>query len=386
MADRIQVAPKMLIWARGRSGLRISDLAKKSGLSNLAKWEADEAQPTFKQLEAFAQATHTPIGFFFLPEPPQERLPIPDYRTFGDRPVPRPTPDLLDTIYACEMRQDWFRRYAEVQRAEPVPLVGSISRDMAVNEAAAVLRGQLGFGLARRSAFPDWSRALSGLVEHAEAAGLLVMINGVVGANTHRVLNPQEFRGFTLIDDLAPVIFINGADTKAAQIFTLAHELAHVALGESAVSRPDMANFDSDSDHERWCNEVAAELLVPEASLREEYRAGGDLTTKLDTLARFYKASTLVVLRRIYDLGLMSDEEFKAAYPAELDRVLELAARSGSGGNFYNTQPVRISRRLARAVIADTLEGRTSYGDAFQLLGSRKISAFEELSHKLGVA
>lgn len=376
----------MLIWARGRSGLRISDLAKKSGLSNLAKWEADEAQPTFKQLEAFAQATHTPIGFFFLPEPPQERLPIPDYRTFGDRPVPRPTPDLLDTIYACEMRQDWFRRYAEVQRAEPVPLVGSISRDMAVNEAAAVLRGQLGFGLARRSAFPDWSRALSGLVEHAEAAGLLVMINGVVGANTHRVLNPQEFRGFTLIDDLAPVIFINGADTKAAQIFTLAHELAHVALGESAVSRPDMANFDSDSDHERWCNEVAAELLVPEASLREEYRAGGDLTTKLDTLARFYKASTLVVLRRIYDLGLMSDEEFKAAYPAELDRVLELAARSGSGGNFYNTQPVRISRRLARAVIADTLEGRTSYGDAFQLLGSRKISAFEELSHKLGVA
>ena len=139
-------------------------------------------------------------------------------------------------------------------------------------------------------------------------------------------------------------------------------------------------------DHERWCNQVAAELLVPADSLRAAFSRDEDLTALLDRLARLYKVSTLVVLRRIYDLGLMTAAQFKSAYPVELRRVMHAAEQKASGGNFYNTQPVRVSRRLAKAVIADTLEGRTSYGDAFQLLGSRKLSAFEELGQKLGVA
>jgi len=386
MADRVDVAPAMLVWARGRSGLEVGDLTGKSGLAGLAEWEAGDARPTLKQLEAFARATHTPIGFLFLPEPPEEQLPIPDYRTRGDRRVGRPSPDLLDTIYGCEMRQDWFHRYAESQGAAPVALVGSLDRRTNPDVAAAQLRDRLGFTLADRVRYPNWSSALSGLIEHAESAGVLVMVNGVVGGNTHRVLDPQEFRGFTLTDELAPVVFINGADTKAAQIFTLAHELAHVALGESAVSNPDLGGLMDDNDHERWCNQVAAELLVPADSLRAEFSRDEDLTASLDRLARLHKVSTLVVLRRIYDVGLMTAAEFRVAYPVELRRVMVAAAQKAGGGNFYNTQPVRVSRRLAKAVIADTLEGRTSYGDAFQLLGSRKLSAFEELGQKLGVA
>jgi Zn-dependent peptidase ImmA (M78 family) len=264
--------------------------------------------------------------------------------------------------------------------------VGSLSLDVDVNDAAAQLRGALGFDLARRVEFSTWTAALSGLREHAEEAGILVMISGIVGTNTHRKLNPDEFRGFALVDELAPLVFINGADTKAAQIFTLAHELAHIALGESAISRPDLGEIDESRESERWCNRVAAELLVPIASLRQEYSPNSQLTTELERLAKYYKVSTLVVLRRIFDAELITRTAYRSAYEAELNRIMDLAGASGSGGNFYNTQPTRVSRRFARALIADTLEGRTLHRDAFRLLGFKKFSTFEELSHRLGVA
>jgi len=383
MANRVSVAPEMLMWARRRSGRQVSDFAKR--FPKLRQWESGDLAPTMRQLEGYAKATHTPVGFFFLTTPPEEKVPLPDFRTFGDEEVLTPTPDLLDTVYACELRQDWYRGFAEDHGLEPVELVGSLSADDDAEEAAGRLRDLLGFGLARRVAFRTWSEALDGLREHAEAAGVLVMTNGVVGNDTHRKLNPREFRGFALADEFAPVVFINGADTKAAQIFTLVHELAHLALGGSALSRPDLADLTMGSGVEAWCNRVAAELLVPRTSIAAEFTNGPDLTAELDRLAKFYKVSTLVVLRRIYDTGLMSWSKYRPAYEAELARVLDLASTSGSGGNFYNTEPIRVSRRFAQALVTDTTEGRTLHRDAFRLLGFKKFSTFEELSQRLGV-
>lgn len=381
MANRVSVAPEMLRWAVERSGRSDEELAK----FPLAAWEAETAQPTMRQLEEFAKATYTPVGFMFLAAPPQEVLPIPDFRTFSSKRVRTLTPDLLDTIYACESRQDWYRDFAEATGAEPVAMVGSQSLDTAVIEAADGLRDTLGFGLDRRVDFSSWTEALDGLRDHAEDAGVLVMTNGVVGSNTHRKLDPEEFRGFALADPLAPVVFVNGADTKAAQIFTLAHELAHISLGESAVSRPDLAQLHDSDRTERWCNEVAGELLVPRASLERAFDAAADLASELDRLAKYYKSSTLVVLRRLGDCALVPAGGYAGAYAAELDRVIGLLGERSPGGSFYNTTPVRVSKRFARALITDTLEGRTSHRDAFRLLGSRKFSVFEALGARLGV-
>lgn len=384
MANRVNVAPQMLVWARKRSGRQATDFAKR--FPKLERWESGDLAPTMRQLQDYARATHTPVGYFFLPEPPVEEVPLPDFRTFGDEEVLTPTPDLLDTVYTCELRQDWYRDFAEDHGYDEVELVGSQSADDDPVEAAAAMRDSLGFGLAHRVDFSTWGAALDGLREHAESAGVLVMTNGVVGSDTHRKLNPKEFRGFALADRLAPVIFINGADTKAAQIFTLAHELAHIALGGSALSRPDLGSLDMGSGVEAWCNRVAAELLVPRASIAEEFVRGPDLTAELERLAKFYKVSTLVVLRRIFDADLMAWPEYRAAYETELQRVLELAPRGSGGGNFYNTEPIRVSRTFAKALVADTAEGRTLHRDAFRLLGFKKSSTFEELSHRLGIA
>jgi Zn-dependent peptidase ImmA (M78 family) len=382
MPVRVPVRGALLTWARARSRVSPDELAAK--FPALGDWEEGTKQPTLKQLEKFAQATHTPVGYLFLPEPPEERLPLPDFRTIGDVEVGEASPDLLDTVYQCQQRQDWYRDYARLHREEPVRFVGTLTTDSNVVEAASQMREVLSFGPAERGR--NWSEALSRLIDHADRSGVLVMVNGIVGSNTHRKLDPEEFRGFALVDELAPLVFVNGADTKAAQIFTLAHELAHIWLGQSAVSDADL-EAGSTNAIERWCNEVAADFLLPLDALRGMNVNLPGLTDQLQDLAREFKVSTLVVLRRIYDGGHLTRSQFRIAYAEERDRILAIMEESGGmgGGNFYNTQPLRVSKRFARAIIESTLEGQTLHRDAYQMLGFKKHSTFEELGRHLGV-
>jgi len=185
-----------------------------------------------------------------------------------------------------------------------------------------------------------------------------------------------------MADELAPLVFINGADTKAAQMFTLAHELAHVWLGQSAVSDA-QASLMPEHNVECWCNRVAAELLVPLAVLRDEYQKSAELRGEVDRLARRFKVSTLVILRRIHDAGGLTQEQLWQAYEEELERLR--AIPKGKGGDFYWTQAARVSKRFARALVVSTLEGLTLHRDAFRMLGFSKLETFRQLGRSLGV-
>jgi Zn-dependent peptidase ImmA (M78 family) len=209
------------------------------------------------------------------------------------------------------------------------------------------------------------------------------MCSGVVLNNSHRRLDPEEFRGFAMADDLAPLVFVNGADTKAAQMFTLAHELAHIWLGQSGVSNAEAAWMPK-KDVERWCNRVAAELLVPLASLRGEYRRGANLNEEVNRLARTFKVSTLVILRRIHDAGDLTWEELGREYSKEQARLR--AIPRGTGGNFYLSLGARVSKRFARALVTNTLGGQGSFTEALRLLGIKKMETLQDLGRRLGVA
>jgi len=352
-----------------------------SRFPRLQAWESGELRPTLRQLEAFASATHAPIGYFFLPSPPVERMPIPDFRTIAGRHIARPSPDLLDTIYICQQRQEWYRDFARSIGERPVAAVGALTVTTEIPIAAAQIRDAIGFDLEERRRIPTWTEALRRFIELADSAGVMIMVSGVVGSNNRRNLDPDEFRGFALADSIAPLVFLNGADTKAAQMFTLAHELAHIWLGESAVSDSQASDI---PDHriERWCNEVAAELLVPLDIFVREYSPDEDLRSEMDRLARRFKVSTLVILRRMRDGG-MNVARFRDAYETELERLR--AMPSSSGGNFYLTLGARASKRFARALVVSTLEGRSSFTEAFRLLGFKKMATFRELGHSLGL-
>lgn len=211
---RVEVRAEMLRWACERSGLDIGALTHR--FPQLPAWERGEKQPTLKQLERFAKATHTPVGYLFLPEPPVERVPIPDFRTVANERIDHPSPDLLETLYICQQRQEWYRSFARSTGEGRLSFAGSVRAAADVVRTAARIRDALGFDVEERRRMPTWTHALRRFISQADALGVLVMVSGVVGSNNRRKLDPQEFRGFALADDLAPLVFINGADTKAA--------------------------------------------------------------------------------------------------------------------------------------------------------------------------
>lgn len=379
-STRVAVKPGLLRWARYRSRLDEGALAVR--FPHLDAWERGDKQATLKQLETFARATHTPIGFLFLQAPPVETVPIPDLRTVRNHRVDAPSPDLLETIYQCQQRQDWYREHAQWTNEPPRTFVGSITLDDDIVSVATQIRGALKLDLEERRKLGTWTDALRRLVEQADACGVLVMVSGVVGSDNHRKLDPQEFRGFALVDRLAPLVFINGADSKAAQMFTLAHELVHIWLGETALSNVDPAHSTT-NEVERFCNAAAAEVLVPLSLIVQKFNPHADLNDEVQRLARVFKVSTLVILRRLLDAKRLAQPTFSAAYARELERLATKASTSGC--DFYLTLGVRASKRFARAVVVSALEGRAPFSEAFRLLGFRKMSTFDELGRKLGV-
>lgn len=326
------------------------------------------------------------MGYLFLEAPPAEEVPIADFRTTKNRRV-SPSPELLDSLHLAQLQQDWYHEYAIRQQFDPVSFVGSVSLDVPEPVVADLIRQAVGFDMARRVTFSSWDDARRRLVDAIEDLGVLVQLSSYAGANTRRTLDPEEFRGFALSDKFAPLIFVNTADSLAAQIFTMIHELVHIWLGESALSDASM-NRKSLHEHELWANRVAAEVLVPRATITREY-SGYTSTEEFARLARLFKVSTLVILKSLQQSGLLTWTEFQAAYEQESARVAEILAarKSGrSGGSYYSSQPLKISRSLARAVVTDTREGKTLYRDAYRLLGAAKAKTFDHFAETLGVA
>jgi len=253
-----------------------------------------------------------------------------------------------------------------------------------VPELAETMTEQLHFALEGRPNLGKQADVRRFLIKQVENLGVLVAVTGVVGADTHRHLDPQEFRGFTLFDRAAPWIFVNGADTLNAQVFTLIHELAHVWAGDSGLSDADVAATTSPHE-EMWANQVAAEVLVPQAALQVQY-GGNTETAELDRLSDFFRASTLTILRRIFDAGWLTWNDYQQQYDIESHRVLDLmkGRAKPTGGEFYKALPYKVGGdRFVRAVVADTLAGNTLYHDAFSLLGTAKTSTFQALTEKV---
>jgi Zn-dependent peptidase ImmA (M78 family) len=371
MAETISINPDLIRWAVKRSGLPFADLV--AAFPGLPAWQTGEKQPTLKQLEMFARRTMTPYGYLFLSEPPVEKLPVPDFRTKTDKAPARPSPNLLDTLHAMQRRQQWMRDYLMDEGQRELPFVGSARSGQPVAKLTEQIRGTLGLDGDWSEKSANWEEALRTLRAAAESAGILVAASGVVGLNTNRKLDPEEFRGFVLADSYAPLIFVNAADAKSAQMFTLAHELVHVWLGRGGIFNL-IGTMPADDATEKYCNQVAAEFLIPGDLLSARWKdAGNDIPFR--TIARKFKVSPVVAARRALDLGLITRAQFFGFYQKDQEewerRKAEEKKEKKGGPNFYVVQDVRLGRRFASAVIRAARAGRLLYRDAYELTDLR---------------
>lgn len=379
----ITLQSDLLSWARQRAGLEEDDLARKMGVKreSVIAWE-NSGRLRLTQIEKLAHVTHTPVGYLYLEAPPDEQLPIPDFRTVGDAGVRRPSPDLLETVEIMQRRQTWMREYLIGEGQEALSFVGRYQVDVAAEQIAADMRASLGVTQGWAESVASWTEALTQLRQRIEEIGVLIVINGVVGNNTRRKLSPTEFRGFALTDTYAPLIFINGSDAKSAQMFTLVHELAHLWLGAEGVSS--LTDFQPGPARvERHCNAVAAEFLIPRAELRACWAQAQSHSEPFKHLARRFKVSPVVAARRALDLGLTQRDEFFNFYNHYSAEERRIAADREGGGNFWNTQGVRIGQRFGSAVVRATKEGKLLYRDAYRLTGLSG-STFDSFVEKLG--
>lgn len=359
----VAVKESVIRWAVQRSS---NPAAVEEKFPNMKKWLQGESQPTLRQLEEFSKAVSVPLGYLFLSKPPKMELPIPYFRTLGDERMHQPGPDLLETVHIMERRQTWMREFLIEQGEEPLGFVRSATVTDNIEELAEKMRNTLRLSYDWANQHSTWTAALENLRNKIEEIGILVVVNGVVGNNTHRKLEPNEFRGFVLMDEYAPLVFINGADGKAAQMFTLAHELAHIWLGSSAAF--DLRELQPASDEtERACNKAAAEFLVPAGELQRIWPSVRRETEPYQAIARRFKVSELVAARRALDLSLITKDEFLRFYRAYQES--ERSIPSSQGGNFYATQNLRLSRRFATTVVRALKEGKLLYRDAFRLTG-----------------
>jgi len=375
--------PRELQWARRRAGLDYEALAKKvlgkkADPNEVKEWERT-GKLTFHHAELLAAKTHTPFGYLFLDEPPKEELPINDFRTPRGAGIQKPSPDLLDVLYQCQRRQSWYREYLISTRTEPLDFVGRFSVNDSVERAAKDISDRLKIGSQLSTEIQSWRDNLTSHFEAAEDVGILVMRSGIVGNNVYRKLSRDEFQGFALSDDYAPLVFINTRDAQAAQLFTFVHELAHIWIGVSAVSNP-VRTYAETNQAERYCNQVAAEVLIPLAEIQREWRSTADPESEIRRIAAQYKVSTLVASRRALDGGFINRNEFRHFYEAEVARYMRSRPKGSvdeGGGNFYNSLKARAGDRFSRALIASTLEGKTPYKEAFRLLDLANTKSFE---------
>ena len=213
----------------------------------------------------------------------------------------------------------------------------------------------------------------------------MAVINGVVGNNTRRVLNVEEFRGFALSDPYAPLVFVNGADAKSAQMFTLAHELAHTWLGAEGSGLSGFPGIFPDGGAvETFCDRAAAEFLVPEAELRTSWPDVHREESPFELLARQFKVSPIVVGRRAMDLRLVDRQIFFDFYELYLRQERKQKQTTATGGDFYNNQNTRVGKTFAIQVIRAAKEGRVGFKQAYDLTGLNG-GTFQEYARRLGM-
>lgn len=365
---KARIHPATLSAARARVGLAVDVVADKMGVAaqRIKDWESGTEQPTFNQARDLANVVRLPFAALFAP-PTLPSTILPDLRSPGGRSSPVSV-DLYDVYQDALFKQQWVADVRRDEGFEPLAFVGAGKNNNEIAKAATAIASLLHIVAPdqRSGAAAD---VLKDLVAGAEAAGVLVLRASTVGSNTHRSLDVQEFRGFAIADVYAPLVFINTGDAKAAQLFTFVHELTHIWRAETGVSQNELTSSSpTPHDVERFCDAVAAEVLVPMTDFVMAWKPTQSLDENLPTLKRRYKVSALVIARRARDAGLITHGAHAAWVSIEMQKLS--AKKKSTGGPTPDVLvPLRNSLTVTEMVVRAVRAGQLLYRDAATLLG-----------------
>jgi len=361
--ETLQISPNILRWAADQRGLSLDALVDL--LDKPAKHDVLIAGKfSIAEAEKLAKKTHIPFGYFFLDTPPvTEQRSLPDLRQ-----LPNHEPlsiDFFDVFDDVLRKQQWYLEYLQDQGAQKLDFVGKylFNANLPAEQIAVDIQNTLGISDQERKQCKTIGEFFNLLSVKAESIGILVFKNSIVKSNTRRGLSVNEFRGFAIADPLAPVIFINGKDSEATWIFTLAHEIAHIWLGESGVSDLPANQQKSGNNLEVYCNRVAAELLTPKIQFLDAWEQAAE--PRFDVLSKAFKVSKLVIARRAFDLGKIDWTVYQSI---SSNANTKQKTPDGSKPNPYYSYPLRNSKRLTRAIIATAMSGGMMLREAASIL------------------
>lgn len=376
MTNTIQVSNNIWEWI----STTVPTLNENSR-NNLAKWKSGEKQPTFNQLENFSKETHIPIGYFFLTNPPTENLKILEFRTVNSLNLQNPSRDLIDIVNQMENVQEWMHEYIISSQNERVTFVGSLNICDSVEYIADKVRKALALPLKWYEKSNNIDTSFKTLRQAISNMGIIIMMSGIVGSNTHRQLNIEEFRAFTLIDEYAPLIFINYTDSRSGCIFSLVHEFIHIGIGTNSLFNAGINNKNHINKQEILCNAVTAEILVPISMFKTQWQnKSGINSNKIAELADLFKCNQVIIARRALDNNLITNDEYSKIVDQANQEYKN--KQKNSGGDYYTTQANRIDHRFLLALDTSLHEARTLHTEAFRLTNTNRIT-FEKLIDKV---
>ena len=376
---KVKIVPDVLIWVIENSNFNIMDLY--AAFPKIDAWISGKEYPSFDEIESLSRKLSIPIGFFFLEERPELDPLYKDFRTIKNQLVTKPSRELIDTLEDMDRKRNWMREYRMSINFPQIDFIGSINENYTVEDTVEKIRSILDLPVGWNLSISDYDHAFREVRLKLEDAGVLVMLNGIVGNNTHRKLNINEFRAFALADKYAPLIFINNADSKGAKLFSLFHEFCHLLYNADDLLH-ETAVLKAQNKFEKTCNRVAAEILAPTSYISEQWDINREPYEQIKSLSRKCKASEIVIAVKAIELSLIDQDQLDLIVRQTIEAYNQNLP-SGDGGDFYNTKRNNLSYPFTSAVISRTREGKTIYTEAYRLLGLRghTFDHFVGLSH-----
>lgn len=383
MQTNVNISQDIIDWiiSKVNPGILSSDLCEL-----LNSWKSGDRIPTYNQIEKMSKATSIPLGYFFLKTPPEEDTSFVEYRTIDSVELSNPSRNLMDTMHDMGLIQEWLRNEMSLNGAERLFFVGSVKETTGIGSFAKLVREILQLDINWYEKGHTAEDNFRYLRDQISTSGVMVMMSGIVENNTRRPLDTNEFRAFTLVDEKAPLIFINSNDSVNGKMFSLIHEFAHICIGTNSLFNDRYSSAKKVSKVETLCNALAAEILVPKEVFLtkwEEKSKIKDVEELIDDLAKCFKCGTTVIARRAYDQKYIDYATYEMIAKKAIRFFLEQKKKKSGGGDYYKTVASRIDKRFFDLLLGSVHEGRTLHSDAFRLTNTNR-STFFALAGKMG--